>query len=860
MQTVTLPALTEEGAIYARIDAGISDAASSQLSAGIPVFKPMGKNTANSRTGGYLPDPAIHNFCIRAKLRGCERLLSGYVTVPLYDDTARYPHAMPLVVEVRRVAKRRSSQPIAISDFATREVTSRMIANGTLVAGGKGSGTGVQHVTLALMEGEDFDLEVTCMPSATVLEASFAVTATAAKQAGITTKAMAAQLLAGMTEHWPIEAIAAATHLRVCHAIARPSVMPTWGNGVRAGRPPPIGGVPANGFTLSGEVLLDLDHVDGFRIVAETPAAEGGVLDDRSRSRSLLMRRAGRWPHLPGKDGTPVPLTPRDVVGFDVDADGQVSFPTDTVTLLEVSNLPVHGAVDLLPGSLFPRADGRYTVVDLSRLHAAAAASMPIQLPIPVPAGAEPAPIGPDGLTGFVTIKTSVPHPRLGTGSRTMELRLIAQSRTAGAFETAPAYIGGKEHLLRRRSPLRAEEQSVQSDPICVTLAATERPIAPLPRRPEPAFITTRQAIDGGDGTIVYTVEQLAKTRLWFARGLPVSAQIRIGLVLWPDRYRTQLASDLDENTIVLDGRKVGIGDFADADLAPIGAYVTRWGGDPVRVDPSPQRGFLIPPEAFADLSPPDRDPAPHEPQMVDGRTLPTSGGLAEQHRRISLLTYEPRFDLDRQEWFVDVDLRPVRASEPFVRFGVVAYDTDAPSELQLSSPVTVTATLLPHRCLRVTTGRGHVGVELIGLGSLDIADLRDGLSAEQAAAFQMLRKPAVQLYLMHERTIDGRLIRTPVLEKTKEEDDGAIWLTVRDVKGTLHWSTNLALPDVRGLGDGQLVVYVEEVDRRMPATYESEPIDVATMFDPKRFVLSGPRFSARVPFHIVKMGTAAQR
>lgn len=206
---------------------------------------------------------------------------------------------------------------------------------------------------------------------------------------------------------------------------------------------------------------------------------------------------------------------------------------------------------------------------------------------------------------------------------------------------------------------------------------------------------------------------------------------------------------------------------------------------------------------------------------------------------------------MERQEWFINVDLRPVRASEPFARFGVVAFDPHAPAELAVSPPVAVTAMLLPHRHLTVTAGAGEVTVTLVGLGSLDIADLRDGLSADQTAAFQLLREPNVRLYIMHEQTVDGRLLRTPVLEG-RPENDGATVLPARTVNGTLHWSKTLSLPDLGTLKSGQLVAYVEEADRRMPATYTSEPTDVAAMFEPKSFVLSGPRFSARVPFQVV--------
>ncbi|MFQ8433814.1 hypothetical protein [Amaricoccus sp. W119] len=66
-----------------------------------------------------------------------------------------------------------------------------------------------------------------------------------------------------------------------------------------------------------------------------------------------------------------------------------------------------------------------------------------------------------------------------------------------------------------------------------------------------------------------------------------------------------------------------------------------------------------------------------------------------------------------------------------------------------------------------------------------------------------------------------------------------------------LFWTTSFSLPNtlLEALGAGRLVAYLEEVDRRMPASYRVEPVDFATMFSPDTFIDSGPRFSARIPF-----------
>ena len=70
----------------------------------------------------------------------------------------------------------------------------------------------------------------------------------------------------------------------------------------------------------------------------------------------------------------------------------------------------------------------------------------------------------------------------------------------------------------------------------------------------------------------------------------------------------------------------------------------------------------------------------------------------------VSLLTYEPCFDLDREEWYVDVDLHPSVATDPFVRFGLVRYQPNSiAADLMVSEPVVVWAQLLPQRNVTLT-------------------------------------------------------------------------------------------------------------------------------------------------------------
>ena len=44
-------------------------------------------------------------------------------------------------------------------------------------------------------------------------------------------------------------------------------------------------------------------------------------------------------------------------------------------------------------------------------------------------------------------------------------------------------------------------------------------------------------------------------------------------------------------------------------------------------------------------------------------------------------------------------------------------------------------------------------------------------------------------------------------------------------------------------------LLYVEEINRRVPASYSTEPVAPETIFSEDTFVESGPRFSGRLPF-----------
>ena len=340
-------------------------------------------------------------------------------------------------------------------------------------------------------------------------------------------------------------------------------------------------------------------------------------------------------------------------------------------------------------------------------MHASAILGIDLNIPI---AMAAPQSTCPTETKLNRTIKISQPSKIADTRARKLLLHAVALSRFAHDFETAPRYVDGKERLLHRRQPLKPEHQALSGAQIEAWIPATQRPAPCDARRAAPTFLIERSANALRKGTRQHLVRR-APTRIYFGRGMYTSGEgERIGLILWPPNYLDQKETDLLNGIVRSENRVMRLSSFEDGDLGPGGAFITRWGGDPIRYDMSPQEHFFVPPSAFEDLK--RLGEGPHRPCYVPKALMPTEGLASAQISQatkdiqkkdsfceVSLLTYEPCFDLDREEWYIDVDLRPSLATDPFVRLGLVRYQEHAISDdLKVSHPVTLWTQLLPTR------------------------------------------------------------------------------------------------------------------------------------------------------------------
>jgi hypothetical protein len=222
----------------------------------------------------------------------------------------------------------------------------------------------------------------------------------------------------------------------------------------------------------------------------------------------------------------------------------------------------------------------------------------------------------------------------------------------------------------------------------------------------------------------------------------------------------------------------------------------------------------------------------------------------------VSLLTFDPCFDLDREEWYIDVDLHPALATDPFVRFGLVRYQPHSISpNLMVSEPVTVWSQVLPKRTVTLTHIHRNGGINnltaiVCGQASNGVKriEIPRKLSEKELQMVLQLERPVMQMILLHEgRTADNVLMRTPIYE-------GPIEAVPDAVDGLMEWCLkppkDIDEDRLKMLGKGSLVAYIEEIERRRPATYATEPISIGTMFDKDTIVSSGPRFSVRIVFH----------
>lgn len=483
----------------------------------------------------------------------------------------------------------------------------------------------------------------------------------------------------------------------------------------------------STGLVLTGDVELDLNQIDTIEVRARMAFPGSTTFDDRLRGRSLSLRRAGWWPLVDKPSGAPpeglnggVFRDSQSLFGFHVRPDGRTVFDRAEVTLLRAEQLPRPDGTACTDRvklrRLFEERDlGKVRVTERH--------------------------LFPDGKARrmFVWVNGL---PRTAQFMRTADRKL----RTGDAWVASEGLHHEVGELVAGED-MRAQAQCRLSDEVEVVLPATVRPAKPEARAPVPSFCndTPTPAAKGLDMLIHRrrSVIRIPLGREWFSSG----EDERLGIVLWPPRISPDDNWKLSQNKVTLrrhvdfgGDREIDLNDlrqyrltklklvdilctpfggvadntrmpFEDDHLGPGGRFVSRRGADPVR-EGNPHRQILFGLGDFPDLDLDEDDPQRAElVEMVEmplsddesseGEAIPGRGRLPPM--MVSLLTYAPRFDAEKEQWYVDVTLEDSEAAETFVRFGLVRYQPHTRSGLRCSRPVQQFVQPLPDRIADVT-------------------------------------------------------------------------------------------------------------------------------------------------------------
>ena len=340
----------------------------------------------------------------------------------------------------------------------------------------------------------------------------------------------------------------------------------------------------------------------------------------------------------------------------------------------------------------------------------------------------------------------------------------------------------------------------------------------------------------------------------------------RVGIVIWPpdlvcDETAEEIANDKVRRS-EQPNKLIRLDDaFSDSDLGPGGEFTTRWGADPIREGQRP-KGWLIPATAFLDLydsqsgAELERNvlmPIPRKPDAA-GNNTQTGSAAGREFMLVSLLTYEPRFDIDYERWYIDVRIDAGEVPEPFIRLGLVRFQKHARPELQVSAPIAEWVPVMQRRnvCVNVPFPADPKRVELtievttpaLYEGSAPRFDLNSDEPNTAGSA------PFMRAYVLRtDKLSGGGSIQTIVAPDDAITAQSTELLPEQTASGTAWTGTiGLARDALNKAPDTSYAVYVEEVEAYSPT---ANPIDPESGAARPAVVESGRRFAAIVPISI---------
>ncbi|MCW1918118.1 hypothetical protein NX862_05070 [Rhodobacter sp. KR11] len=587
------------------------------------------------------------------------------------------------------------------------------------------------------------------------------------------------------------------------------------------------------GLVIGGTVRIDLATTRALEIWGKGVLPASDAFDSADRGRSRDMKIAGTWPVSLRRQtwtaGTRQPPAFRkglDIFGFEIAPDHSVTLPEQEVLLLRIDDLPLSlgdetGRIDLLPyflGTADPATSGR------------------------------------------VTHRHLFPGPE----ARRMKIRANAIARTAPRLTTIDRIVGRFDpwfdqqsvtgHLLGEMieaQPLSPKEQSHFSaaQELAIPSASPPGPVVAMGQVPvfvrEPVMLTPEPM-----GWRLVTTRRGAM-RLELKRGLLTTGPDEVlGIVLWPPVQLVKGPVDKGDDrgapppggVLLPDGDIAILKDFRDSDLGPGGRFVSRRGGDPVRGGGEEMNLFLRPGD-FRNFT--RGDPGVKlVPSVLMPVSEPSAGQAEPERLMVSLLTLTPRFDPERELWYVDLDLTESSAPDAFIRFGLVRYQPYAEPERRCSSPVVQWAQQMPDRSVMLRpNGCGGVKVQVSG----PAPTRRHGSDGKKDTenAIPKMRFTV----LSRSQDAEGRSVVATRLALSSDDTlpSGAPAVAINvGQRNLVTWTFELNRSQLARSGpDPQL--FVEEFERFRKGTYDNEPIAPDDLNDARNWQDSGERFMERI-------------
>jgi WD domain, G-beta repeat len=690
---------------------------------------------------------------------------------------------------------------------------------------------------------------------------------------------------------------------------------------------------------VDADVTLDPDMIDSIELRVTAVAPTGRPLDNPNLGRIPEDRIRGDWPDNPSDSSKSIGgpenqvlaedliqadwlgdpdagdeskgrlSASRRLYGFDVFADGRVHFPPETAVMQ------------------------RWTIARRDDFVSSREAVSLIRLSQDS-----------ERLSPNAGASASSAEERLfaNGGARRVHSRIFATSRTAKQIPDRQVYPDAQEQKIDLTRRYVWSGDAPETPPPQSILRSVVRPAALPVHSLLPAFVWSEPASQPKTGA---AMSRSTRIRIPFSRPAMTSGvEERVGIVLWPPNILGSWievnkdkalwdVTDLAQGKIRpieplpdgggsnVDMNALGSGPFTDDDLGPGGVYVTRWGADPIH--PEGELGWFIGLNSFADqpywaktaidsIDAEDKDtgilwpecdvykprfvknvlmPLPKSetdanPKSKDTAAAPVAEGKAaddHQFMMVSLLTYAPRFDVDTERWYVDVDIDPGASPDPFLRLGLVRFQPHAARNLQVSFPtaewvqivgkrrdvkvevyppapnqfryfavVTVESPLIERVDDKASNSRRVVSMEPVDANP-------DSPSDPSGAPTTMIRATLIERHMTDQNLTFERSARRGKLDKSLSggEELEPIQATGRVRFGRLENGSPasvvlcLELPDTYGdstfeseSGSIRYAVFVEEYLSMKAANQNGQPIDEQA----EQYTESGTRFAVKLP------------